>query len=194
MTDDNIENLRKRVNDRREAASAKLREALGKSPSTRQTESPPHADQASLQAASAMFQQSSAMAAVGNHPTYGDETTPSSDKPAAPTGQWRCSVNSPIVSIDLMANIAKDGSLSGQGTIIYVATNRMFQVSGKGDWTLLPPDQSSEDWLFKFRLHPSNHAIFSWFASPTDSPNHMSNRFVSPNTGGVVETRCERQS
>ena len=193
MTDDNIENLRKRVNERRQAASAKLRDALGKPSHSSSTVRNPPKDQVSLQAASANIQQDMTKAAADIPTNYGDETTPSSDKPAAPTGQWRCVVNSPIVSIDLVANIAEDGSLSGQGTIIYVATNRMFQVSGKGDWTLLPPDQSSEDWLFKFRLHPSNHAIFSWFASPTDSPNHMTNRFVSPSTGGVVETRCERQ-
>lgn len=193
MTDDHIEKLRKRVEERRKAASAKLRDALGKAPSPPQTGGTPQPDQASLQAASAVFQQDMSAPAIEPPVTYGEETEPSTDKPAAPAGQWRCIVNSPIVSIDLVANIAEDGSLSGQGTIIYVATNRMFQVSGKGDWTLLPPDQSSEDWLFKFRLHPSNHAIFSWFASPTDSPNHMANRFVSPSTGGVVETRCEKQ-
>ncbi|MEL6826650.1 MAG: hypothetical protein AAFN91_10425 [Pseudomonadota bacterium] len=193
MTDDNFGNLRKRVNERRQAASAKLREALGKPPSTPRSGADTHADQASLQAASALYQQDMAAAVDENPFTYGHETVPSTDKPAAPAGQWRCIVNSPIVSIDLVANIAEDGSLSGQGTIIYVATNRVFQVSGKGDWILLPPDQSSDDWLFKFRLHPSNHAIFSWFASPTDSPNHMANRFVSPSTGGVVVTRCERK-
>ncbi|MEM6654119.1 MAG: hypothetical protein AAGA72_01760 [Pseudomonadota bacterium] len=193
MTDDNIGNLRKRVNERRQAASAKLKEALGKPSSAPQAGAHTHPDQASRQAASAMFQQDMAASADENPFTYGEETAPSTDKPAAPTGQWKCVVNSPIVSIDLVANIAEDGSLSGQGTIIYVSTNRMFQVSGKGDWILLPPDPSSEDWLFKFRLHPTNHAIFSWFASPTDSPNHMANRFVSPSTGGVVVTRCERK-
>jgi len=83
--------------------------------------------------------------------------------------------------------------LSGKGTIVYLATSRIIHVQGPGDWTALPPDASSPEWLFKFRMHPSSkHAIFSWYARPTESPNHMRRRFVMPDQSGIVETSCER--
>nr|WP_070959215.1 hypothetical protein [Hyphomonas sp. Mor2] len=196
MTDDKFDSLRQRVEARRLAASRKLQQTLGKSGSLAQSSAPPTADtpvdQVRLQAASAPFQGDVETVPIGAPTPYGDEPAVAAKRPDAPTGRWRCIVHSSVVSIDLIANIAADGSLSGQGTIIYVATNRIYQVSGQGDWTALPPDPSSPNWLFKFRLQPSNHAIFSWFATPTSSPNHMTNRFVVPNNGGVVETNCER--
>jgi|GEM_PF-1954831 len=196
MTEDKFDSLRQRVEARRLAASRKLQQTLGKSDPFAQPSVPAAAaamgDQARLQAASAPFQGDAEIDPLGAPRAYGADTAPETKQPAAPTGKWRCIVHSNIVSIDLVATIAPDGTLSGQGTIIYVATNRIYQVSGPGDWMALPPDPSSTDWLFKFRLQPSNHAIFSWFAAPTESPNHMTNRFVVPNNGGVVETNCER--
>lgn len=203
MTEDKFDSLRQRVEARRLAASRKLQQTLGKPGSLTQrgapsaTSAPPSAgapvDQARHQAASAPFQGDVETDPIGAPTIYGADPAAETKRPDAPTGKWRCIVHSNVVSIDLMANIAPDGSLSGQGTIIYVATNRIFQVSGQGDWSLLPPDPSSPNWLFKFRLQPSNHPIFSWFASPTQSPTHLYNRFVVPNNGGVVETNCERQ-
>ncbi|MCR9223338.1 MAG: hypothetical protein NXH70_04645 [Hyphomonas sp.] len=203
MTDDKTESLRQRVTRRREAASQKLKQALGKpetvpQPIARPAPSGVVIEQAGLQAASAGFQGEADHGPIGSPALHGDDpaaTTEPADtpkRPAAPTGQWRCIVHSNVVSIDLTATIAEDGTLTGQGTLIYVGTSKIYEVSGKGDWTALPPDPSSPDWLFKFRLQPSNHAIFSWFAAPTSSPNHMTNRFVVPHKGGVVETNCER--
>lgn len=197
MTDDKVESLKRRVAERREAASRKLKEKLGGGQVSidRQTPRlPPFADlnQTSLQAASSILAAPKDSDHTGTHSLCGAEAEKPPERPAAPTGRWRCVVNSNVVSIDLIANISENGELSGQGTIVYVATNRIYEVSGKGDWTALPPDTEAKDWLFKFRLQPSNHAIFSWFAAPTDSPNHMQNRFVVPHGGGTVETNCER--
>lgn len=196
MTDDKVESLKKRVAERREAASRKLKENLGQqtSPERRDPILPPLAgfDQASLQAASSILAAPNDIDHTGAQALYGAEAEKPPQRPASPTGRWRCVVNSNVVSIDLIANISENGELSGQGTIVYVATNRIYEVSGKGDWTALPPDTEAKDWLFKFRLQPSTHAIFSWFAAPTDSPNHMQNRFVVPHGGGTVETNCER--
>lgn len=196
MTDDKVESLKKRVAERREAASRKLKENLGRqsSPERRDPILPPLAefDQASLQAASSILAAPNDIDHTGAQALYGAEGENPPQRPAAPTGRWRCVVNSNVVSIDLIANISENGELSGQGTIVYVSTNRIYEVSGKGDWTALPPDTEAKDWLFKFRLQPSTHAIFSWFAAPTDSPNHMQNRFVVPHGGGTVETNCER--
>lgn len=190
MTDDKIDSLRKRVTERREAASRRLKETIsGKKP-------PPERaairDQATLQAAGAAFSEHAETDPIGAGATYGFGNETVAERPAAPVGRWRCIVHSSVVSIDLVASIVQDGSLSGQGSIIYVGTNRLFNVSGQGDWTALPPDSSSTNWLFKFRLQPANHAIFSWFAAPTSSPNHLYNRFVVPDNGSVVETNCER--
>lgn len=196
MTDDKIESLKRRVAERREAASRKLKETLGgrlpSQPSQAARTASPGMDQATMQAAGAMFGEPTETDPIGARTRYGTETAPTSARPAAPTGKWRCIVNSRIVSIDLIANVSENGSLSGQGTIVYVATNRIYQVSGQGDWTALPPDPTSPKWLFKFRLQPSNHPIFSWFAARTESANHLNSRFVVPNNGGVVETNCER--
>jgi len=196
MNHEKIKSLKKRVAERREAASQKFKESVADRASLAGHKAPPKPlatlDRASLQAASAMFGAPTDTDPIGAQSVYGADTEKTVKRPAAPTGQWRCVVNSNVVSIDLIANISENGELSGQGTIVYVATNRIYQVSGKGDWMALPPDPNTTDWLFKFRLQPSNHPIFSWFASPTESPNHMQNRFVIPNGGGVVETNCER--
>lgn len=196
MTDDKVESLKKRVTERREAASRTLKANLGRQASLERRGPilPPLAgfNQASLQAASSILAAPTNFEDTGTQALYGAEADKPPERPAAPTGRWRCVVNSNVVSIDLIANISENGELSGQGTIVYVATNRIYEVSGKGDWTALPPDPEAKDWLFKFRLQPSTHAIFSWFAAPTDSPNHMQNRFIVPYGGGTVETNCER--
>lgn len=198
MSSDKFESLKKQMNDRMEAASKRLNKTLG-GPTPRyrlQTGTPqaPVSRQASLQAATAVFYDEMGSVYSGAPTAMGMNGALGADQPPTPIGTWRCIVNSDIVSIDVTATIAGDGTLNGQGYIVYVYTNKIYNVSGKGDWLALPPDQDSSNWLFKFRLHPSNHPIFSWFASPTDSPNHLYNRFVVPDRGSVVETNCERVS
>ena len=196
MKDDEIEALRKRVADRRAAASRKLKDTLGGRVSVGRHQVPPgntsHFDQTTMQAASAILYEGAETDLIGAATQFGADAEAVPGRPAAPTGRWRCIVSSDVVSIDLVASISEGGALSGQGSLVYVATNRIYEVTGQGDWTALPPDPGSENWLFKFRLQPSNHAIFSWFASPTQSPRHLHNRFVLPDNRGVVETNCEQ--
>jgi len=112
--------------------------------------------------------------------------------PSPPVGVWGCVVNSAPVTIELQMEVAPNQSLFGRGTIVYNGTSAIYQVQGQGDWSALPPDQFVPHWNFKFRMFPSNHAIFSWFAGPTDSPNHLYNFFTNPQTGDQVETACQR--
>lgn len=152
-------------------------------------------DQARLQAACEMLGDDTAPdQTVEPDNTTPTDNTATTDEPAAPVGTWRCIVESPYVSIDLTAEIAEDKTLNGQGTIIYSGTYKTYQVSGSGNWVALPPDASSDKWLFHFRMKPSNHAIFSWFANPTDDPNHMYNKFVPNDKGHAVITRCARET
>ncbi|MEO9971362.1 MAG: hypothetical protein ABJG15_16320 [Hyphomonadaceae bacterium] len=200
MSDDKLESLKKRLAARQDAALQRLKQnhgsRLSAMPSQNRPTPPVGAEppgiQAAMQTKCAMFETHADTLPIGAPLDLVAEATPATARPAAPTGKWRCVVNSPVVSIDLVANIAGNGSLAGQGTIVYVHTSRIFQVSGQGDWTALPPDPNATSWLFKFRLQPSNHAIFSWFAAPTQSPNHLQNRFVIPDNKGIVETNCER--
>ena len=193
MSEDKYRSMKNQAAKRLAEATQRLGGQLGRS-STHATEQQHPVktgslDRIALQAASlSPFMLSQRHAGI-----LGDEETTTPERPAAPVGSWRCIVSSKWVSIDLLANIAENESLTAQGTLIYPTTNKMFEVSGSGNWMALPPDDTSSNWLFQFRLQPSNHAIFSWFAGPTDSPNHLYNRFVSPNTGSVVETHCERQ-
>ena len=193
MTDDRLESLRKRLSERQEAASRKLDDninaRLGR---LHPQQSSLISDQTALQAASMLTDDQTGGDPVGALGFHGNDNAPATDAPPAPTGSWRCIVHSRWVNIDLTANISEDGSLTAQGTLIYEVTYKTFNVSGGGNWVALPPGQEAPNWLFQFRLIPSNHAIFSWFAAPTDSPNHLHNRFVNPETGSVVETRCER--
>ena len=196
MTDDKRDSLKQRVTERRNAAARKLRENLGGGVSFNPPQKPSTqavgVDQLSQQMTGAMYAAQTETDPIGTLARYGEDQQDATGRPAAPTGQWRCIVNSDIVSIDLIANISADGTLSAQGTLVYVVTNKIYEVSGQGDWTALPPDTEAPNWLFKFRVQPSTHAIFSWFAAPTQSPNHLHNRFVLPNNRGVVETHCER--
>ncbi len=119
-------------------------------------------------------------------------TSVATAQPAAPVGVWRCVVNSSVVSIDLQMQVNPDRTLAGRGTIIYVGTSSVYNVQGYGDWTALPPDASSPNWLYKFRMNPPNHAIFSWFAGPTGTPGNLYNVFQDQNDGSLVETACQR--
>ena len=118
--------------------------------------------------------------------------TPARAQVQPPVGVWDCYVNSPIVSIAVRMQVAPNGQLGGQGSITYVQTNRIYNVQGSGDWTYLPPDAGNQVGLFKFRMFPQNHAIFSWFARPNQDPNFMNNVFQNPENGMVTETSCQR--
>ena len=113
-------------------------------------------------------------------------------QPTNPAGIWRCVVNSNIVSIDMTYQINPDFSLAGQGSIVYIATSRIYQVQGYGRWSASPPDASSNQWLYRLQIAPQNHAMFSVFPRPTNDPNFMNNVFQDPQTGGVTETSCQR--
>jgi len=195
MNDDEFESLRKRVSDKTDANMKHLNKALEKrlpAKSLATGATPAASTQADMQAASALFAPDITATTLGTPTPYGADTSLKAAQPPAPTGQWRCIVNSHIVSIDLIAHITANGSLSGRGTITYIGTSRIINVQGPGDWSALPPDASSPEWLFKFRMQPSNHALFSWYARPTESPNHLRHRFVMPDKSGIVETSCER--
>ncbi|MEO0936541.1 MAG: hypothetical protein AAFY38_00130 [Pseudomonadota bacterium] len=111
-----------------------------------------------------------------------------------PAGYWRCVSNSQIVSIDLELQIAPNQQLQHRGSIIYVQTNRVFQVQGFGRWSLLPDDQTGQGPAFQFQMQPAagNHAIFSIFARPTNDPRFLSNSFYNPQTGTTTNTSCQR--
>ncbi|QIE44196.1 hypothetical protein G5B38_00875 [Pseudohalocynthiibacter aestuariivivens] len=115
-------------------------------------------------------------------------------QPTNPAGYWRCVANSPVYSIDLELQINPDQSLYHRGTIIYAQTSGIYHVSGGGRWLLSPPDAGSSQYLFHFQMHPQagNHAIFSVYARPTGDPQFLSNQFQDPQTGAVVDTRCQR--
>ncbi|MEQ9447308.1 MAG: hypothetical protein RLN70_00185 [Rhodospirillaceae bacterium] len=196
MSDDRLEAMRKRMADRLKASSQGLSNKLsgrvtGPSP-TAQTTPTAIVSQASLQAGNELFFAAAQLEARVGASRYGDGDATTLTPPPPPTGQWRCIVESPYVSIDLVANISEGHTLTAQGTLIYTGTLRVYEVSGPGDWLAMPPDKDSTKWLFSFMLKPSTHAVFRWFASPTDSPNHLHNRWVHPETGQVVETWCER--
>lgn len=196
MSDDRLEAMKKRMADRLKASSQGLSDKLSGRVAEPAPEAPAPrtniASQAGLQAGN---ERVFAAAQLGERvwaSRYGDGDVNPLTPPPAPTGQWRCIVESPYVSIDLVANISEAHTLSAQGTLIYTGTLRVYEVSGPGDWLAIAPDKDSTKWLFSFMLKPSTHAVFRWFASPTDSPNHLQNRWVHPETGQVVETWCER--
>ena len=112
--------------------------------------------------------------------------------PAPSPGVWRCVANSPIVTIDVNYQIAPNGQLYGQGSIVYVGTWRSYNVQGQGQWTAMPPDQDSNQWLFHFQMAPQNHAVFSVYARPTNDPNFLQNNFYNPQTGQTTQTSCQK--
>ncbi|MEL7099138.1 MAG: hypothetical protein AAGM84_09955 [Pseudomonadota bacterium] len=119
---------------------------------------------------------------------------PASAQMVNPAGYWRCVSNSQVVSIDLELQVAPNQQLQHRGSIIYVQTNRVFQVQGFGRWAVIPPDQPGQSPLVHFQMQPAagNHAIFSVYARPTGNPNFMNNRFQNPQTGNLIETSCQR--
>ena len=120
-------------------------------------------------------------------------TFPAFAQPAAPTGSWRCVANSPSGTIDLNLNVAPNGQLTGNGSVIYSGSYAAYNVQGSGDWLAMPPDSQSNEWLFKFRLHPSNHPIVVVYARPTNDPNFLNNTFYNPQTGMTTNTSCQKQ-
>lgn len=107
-------------------------------------------------------------------------------------GMWRCVSNSQVVSIDVYLQVYPNQQLQGQGTIVYPATARIYNVQGAGSWSVAPPDPQNAQWLIRFQLVPQNHAAFSIFARPTGAPNGLYNLFYNPQTGNTVETSCAR--
>lgn len=120
-------------------------------------------------------------------------TLPAFAQPAAPTGSWRCVANSQKGTVDLNLQVAPNGQLSGNGSVIYAGSYTAYNIQGNGDWTALPPDMNSNEWLFKFRLHPSNHPIVVIYARPTNDPNFLSNVYYNPQDGTTVRTSCQKQ-
>jgi hypothetical protein len=112
--------------------------------------------------------------------------------PQPPVGFWNCVVNAPWGGIQLVMQVAPDNTLIGEGNIIYAGTSGNYQVRGNGDWIAFPPEPGSPSWLYKFRMFPQNHAIFSWFVRPTGDPDNLYNTWQDPQTGAVTETACQR--
>ena len=193
MSDEKFDSLKKRLADRVDSLTQSLDQNLSKHVSSDRLKAlPPGLDQSSLQTESAIMGEGAGNTPLTPSQLHGGNLMGATGPSISLAGQWRCVVNSNIVAIDLIANVQANGTLYGQGTIVYIATSRIYKVKGPGDWTVLPPDQSSPDELIKFRLQPSNHAIFSWFARQTGTPNHLRHRFVPANNAGFVETACER--
>lgn len=113
-------------------------------------------------------------------------------KPAPAPGVWRCVANSQIVTIDVNLQVAANGQLAGQGTIIYLGTWQTYNIEGYGRWAAMPPDQNSNEWLFHFQFAPQNHSVVSVYARPTNNPNFLNNRFYNPQTGNTTETSCQK--
>ena len=114
--------------------------------------------------------------------------------PAAPVGLWQCTVNSSVYGLEMEMQVSPDGTLYARGMVIYYGLQNPFtQVEGYGDWSILPPDASSNHYLFKFRMFPQaqNHPIVTWHARPAGQ-GIMYNLFQDPQTGSVVETQCAK--
>ncbi len=120
-------------------------------------------------------------------------------QPSNPQGKWRC-INNAIsgnnlgLVTDMVLMVSPNQTLVAQGTIVYTATNQIYNIQGGGDWAYFPPDASSAEWLLKFRVIPQtgNHAIFPIMARPTTDPNSLYYFYQDPRTGNTSETRCGR--
>lgn len=108
-----------------------------------------------------------------------------------PTGVWRCVMNSVAVSIDVQYQIAPDGSLFGQGGIIYNGTSASYQVQGNGRWSAGVSPETGQ-FTYQFQLLPPNHAAFSIFAEWTGDPNALYQLRPNVVQGGQTETACQR--
>ncbi|MEM1389351.1 MAG: hypothetical protein AAF748_07805 [Pseudomonadota bacterium] len=113
------------------------------------------------------------------------------NQPPDPVGQWRCVMNSVTVSIDVAYQINPDGSLFGQGSIVYNQTSAIYQVQGGGRW-LAGVDPSTGRFTYQFGLQPPNHASFSIFTEPTGDPNALYQLRPNMSAGGSTETACSR--
>ncbi len=119
------------------------------------------------------------------HAQYGNAPAPS-------PGNWHCISNSPIVSIDMQYQIAPDGQLYGAGSVVYTGTWQTYNVSGYGQWSASPPDQFSNEWLFRLQIAPQNHSVIAIYVRPTNNPGFMNNVFYNPQTGRTTETSCQK--
>jgi len=111
--------------------------------------------------------------------------------PDAPVGAWYCVINSPAVSVQLQVQVSPDRSLMAEGTLNYVGTAKIYKLSGRGDWSVLPPEPGA-GYMFKFRMFPSNHPIVTWFVRPTGTPGMLYNKFQEAGSGRVMETACQK--
>lgn len=114
--------------------------------------------------------------------------------PSPPVGLWQCTASSPVYGLELEVQVAPDGTLYARGMVIYYGLQNPFtQVEGYGDWTMLPPDANSDQYLFKFRMFPQaqNHPIVTWYARPAGR-GILYNLFRDPQTGSTVETQCAK--
>lgn len=108
-----------------------------------------------------------------------------------PAGKWRCVVNSPIVSIDLLLD-AQPGNVSTQGSLIYVQTHKVYDIAGQANWTW-GPAEDGQGLFTRIQVFPAkDHATFSVFARYMGDPNHLWNVWQNPQTGQTVDTRCQR--
>ncbi len=114
--------------------------------------------------------------------------------PTAPVGLWQCTVNGGTYGVEMEMQVSPDGTLYARGMVIYYGLQNPFtQVEGFGDWTLLPPDATSDQYMFTFRMFPQaqNHPIVSWHVHPAGQ-GIMYNLFQNPQTGTMVETQCAK--
>lgn len=120
-------------------------------------------------------------------------------QPSNPQGKWRCINNATTpdnlgLVTDMTMQVNPDQTLYAQGSIVYTATNQIYNIQGRGNWAFFPPDPSSPEWLLKFHIVPQNgnHASFPIMSRPTHDPNSLYYFFQHPHTGAVSETRCGR--
>ncbi len=114
--------------------------------------------------------------------------------PSAPVGLWQCTVNGNTYGVEMEMQVSPDGTLYARGMVIYYGLQNPFtQVEGYGDWTLLPPDATSDQYMFTFRMFPQaqNHPIVTWHVHPAGQ-GIMYNLFQHPQTGAMVETQCAK--
>ncbi|MEM6488336.1 MAG: hypothetical protein AAF677_08720 [Pseudomonadota bacterium] len=114
-------------------------------------------------------------------------------QPINPMGIWRCVVNGPAVSIDVQMQVNPDQTLFAQGTYILNGTSAFYTIQGGGQWLLAPPDASSPEYMYRFQIVPQQQvAAFPIFVRPTGDPSSLYNVFQNPQTGGVIESACQR--
>ncbi|MCA0921657.1 hypothetical protein [Pseudooceanicola nanhaiensis] len=106
----------------------------------------------------------------------------------SPVGVWRCIMESVVVLMDVVYQLNPDGSLAGQGSILYKQTSSGFyQLQGYGRWLANPTTG-----MVTIQLVPQNHSAFSIEVMPQQDPSFM--YYNAPNTfsGGMTQTTCQR--